>query len=641
MEMEAFVWGDGIDGDAPMRSSDGFEGNNGVIGSGCGSSFSLVLDRERGELVEAPVKLERKGVSTERSIQALKSHSEAERRRRARINSHLDTLRSVIPGANKMDKAALLGEVIRHLKELKKNAAQACEGLMIPKDNDEISVEEQEGGLNGFPYSIRASLCCEYKPGLLSDIRQALDALHLMITRADIATLEGRMKNVFVIISCKEQNFEDAAYRQFLAGSVHQALRSVLNRFSVSQDILGTRKRRRISIFSSSSLDDFLFECETQRNSENMALSSPLQNLSAVISASGNAAVTARPPRWRHWAVNAAASDTSTGASVQLGGYEEGKLERPKWAGETPLSRLVKALISFKPFYSLLKIGARRALISTAEKNNIPWRAMAKEILESEVYGEMDTIQNKSLVYPDYYLNPFHAYDEGNLTWLAAAEAEAATMSMARRALPDASSIQEANQILRGNWLRAIEQHHIQYSKSSRIDDILDIGCSVGISTGYLADKFPTAKVTGLDLSPYFLAVAQHKEKRAVPRNLPIRWIHANGEDTGLPSKSFDLVSFAFVLHECPTRVIVNLAREAFRLLRPGGTLALIDFSLKSKVLQELSPVLFTLVKSTEPFLDEYYLTDLDETLREAGFVNITSILTDPRHVTITATVPQ
>ncbi|CAI8592541.1 unnamed protein product [Vicia faba] len=222
------------------------------------SSSSLVLDRERGELVEASVKLEGKGVSPERTVEALRNHSEAERRRRARINSHLDTLRNVIPGANKLDKASLLAEVITHLKELKTNAAQASEGLMIPKDNDEIRVESQEGGLNGFPYSIRASLCCEYKPGLLSDIRQALDELHLMIIRAEIATLGGRMKNVFVIISCKEQNFEDAEYRQFLVGSVHQALRSVLDRFSVSQDILETRKRRRISIFSSSSLGDFL-----------------------------------------------------------------------------------------------------------------------------------------------------------------------------------------------------------------------------------------------------------------------------------------------------------------------------------------------------------------------------------------------
>ncbi|KAG4968843.1 hypothetical protein JHK87_034494 [Glycine soja] len=249
MEMEAF---------APHRISDGFQVSCGVIGNGYGSSSSLVLDKEKGELVEAPVKLERKGVSPERSIEALKNHSEAERRRRARINAHLDTLRSVIPGAKKLDKATLLGEVIRHLKDLKTNTAQASEGLMIPKDSDEIRIEEQEGGLNGFPYSIRASLCCEYKPGLLTDIRQALDALHLMIIRAEIATLGGRMKNVFVIINCKEQNVEDAEYRQFLAGSVHQALRSVLDRFSVSQDMLESRKRRRISIFSSSSIGDFL-----------------------------------------------------------------------------------------------------------------------------------------------------------------------------------------------------------------------------------------------------------------------------------------------------------------------------------------------------------------------------------------------
>ncbi|KHN09216.1 hypothetical protein glysoja_036444 [Glycine soja] len=164
-------------------------------------------------------------------------------------------------------------------------------------------------------------------------------------------------------------------------------------------------------------------------------------------------------------------------------------------------------------------------------------------------------------------------------------------MSIARRAASDASSTQEAIKILRGNWLLAIEQHHIQYSESSVINDILDIGCSIGISTRYLADKFLTAKVTGLDLSPYFLAVAKHKEKRAQPRKFPIRWIHANGEDTGLPSKSFNLVSIAFVFHEC-----------------------------------ELSPVLFTLYKCTEPFIDEFYLTDMDETLREAGLVNITSI---------------
>lgn len=95
MEMEDFDWSYDILGD-------GFQVNNEVFGSGYGSSFSLVLDRERDELVEAPAKMEKKGVSNERSIEALKNHSEAERRRRARINAHLDTLRSVIPGALKV-----------------------------------------------------------------------------------------------------------------------------------------------------------------------------------------------------------------------------------------------------------------------------------------------------------------------------------------------------------------------------------------------------------------------------------------------------------------------------------------------------------------------------------------------------------
>ncbi|MBA0574871.1 hypothetical protein Golob_024292 [Gossypium lobatum] len=320
--------------------------------------------------------------------------------------------------------------------------------------------------------------------------------------------------------------------------------------------------------------------------------------------------------------------------------YKEGDRERPKWADETPFSRLVEALISFKPFYSLLKLGARQVLISTAEGNNIPWREMTKEILESDVYKELNTIQNTSLQYPDYYLSPCHAYDEGNLSWLAAAEAEVATMSMTRRAIPYAPSNEEATQEMRGNWVQAIKQHHMKHSGNVTIQNIVDIGCSVGLSTRFLADEFPSAKVTGLDLSPYFLSVAQYKEKKRPPRKNPIRWIHAAGENTGLPSKSFDLVSFSYVFHECPERAIIALVNEAFRLLRPGGTLAITDLAPKSKILQELSPALFTLMKSTEPFLNEYCLTDLEERLREAGFVNMKTLLTDPRHMTMTATVP-
>lgn len=61
----------------------------------------------------------------------------------------------------------------------------------------------------------------------------------------------------------------------------------------------------------------------------------------------------------------------------------------------------------------------------------------------------------------------------------------------------------EANQILRGNWLKRIQQHHERHSTGSAIRDILDVGCSVGISTKYLAETFLAAKVTVRDRANY------------------------------------------------------------------------------------------------------------------------------------------
>ncbi len=76
---------------------------------------------------------------------------------------------------------------------------------------------------------------------------------------------------------------------------------------------------------------------------------------------------------------------------------------------------------------------------------------------------------------------------------------------------------------------------------------------------------YPHAKITGLDLSPYFLAVANY---RAQQRQAKINWLHAQAESTGLPDASFDLVSIFLMCHELPqsaTRQIFagNAARAA------------------------------------------------------------------------------
>ncbi|WCJ30943.1 basic helix-loop-helix (bHLH) DNA-binding superfamily protein [Euphorbia peplus] len=261
MEQQPHYWSSDLEGfvNGFSMSSSGFEveveRTNGSL-----SNSSLVLDTGKGELVEAKVSLGKKGIALEKNREALRNHSEAERKRRARINAHLDTLRSIVPGANKMDKASLLAEVISHVKVLKEAAAEVSEDHFIPTDIDEIRVEEQVNNSDTAPYFIMVSLCCDHKPGLLSDLRKALDELHLVLTRAEIATLEGRMKNMFVITSYKEQLCKDSEAHKSLTSSVNQAIRSILYKFSATQEFsLNSTKRRKISTFdpsfSSSSAD--------------------------------------------------------------------------------------------------------------------------------------------------------------------------------------------------------------------------------------------------------------------------------------------------------------------------------------------------------------------------------------------------
>ncbi|KAK1388828.1 Transcription factor bHLH30 [Heracleum sosnowskyi] len=241
-----------------MEYSNSVDGYKGIV-SGGGSS--LILDNERGEIVRAVANnckavVNKASVDPEKAMVALRNHSQAERRRRERINAHLSTFRNIIPGTTKMDKASLLAEVIDHLKQLRRNAADATKGILVPMDIDEVRVEQQDDGLGGDSCSIRASICCEYKHEVLSDLRQALEALHPKTVRAEIATLGSRMVNLFVITGCKQENIQDAEGCQLLLNSVRQTLRSVLDKFHASEDFTQSsalsNKRRRVSLFNSS-----------------------------------------------------------------------------------------------------------------------------------------------------------------------------------------------------------------------------------------------------------------------------------------------------------------------------------------------------------------------------------------------------
>jgi len=310
--------------------------------------------------------------------------------------------------------------------------------------------------------------------------------------------------------------------------------------------------------------------------------------------------------------------------------------QKPAWAGDDLLSKVVNRLIQTKPLYALMKRQARQVLIKTAEQNGIPWRQTRADYEASAIAQQLEAIRNPAVIYPDYYQVPFHAYDAGNLCWQAAFEAESATYAMALRVWPDETlTWQAAQDRLRDSFHQVLADYLTQ-----PVHDALDVGCSVGISTQtlhrFLQQRSPAVHTMGLDLSPYMLTVAQARD----PHREITRWLHAPAEATGLPSASFDLISMQFVTHELPRTASRAIFQEALRLLRPGGTLAIADNNPKSPVIQNLPPVIFTLMKSTEPWTDDYYTFDIEAALADLGYQRVITADTDPRHRAILAQKP-
>ena len=287
-------------------------------------------------------------------------------------------------------------------------------------------------------------------------------------------------------------------------------------------------------------------------------------------------------------------------------------------------TNLVNIILSIKPLANFAKTQARKMIIKRAEKIGVPWRKQAKELSERNWNREWQEVNNPNLTYPEYYLTSFHAYEKGNMSWQAATEVEVASLAVHAGIWPEEGIGGDAR--LRKSFLDILKAE-IYPPK-----DVLDLGCSVGLNTFPLQKVFPEAKFTGVDLSPYFLAVGLYRSQQ---QNLDINWVHAAAEATGLPDDSFDLVSICLVCHELPQFATRKIFREVRRLLRSNGSLAIMDMNPKSEVYARMAPHIFTLLKSTEPYLDEYFTLDIEKELVNAGFSVPKIICNTHRHRTI------
>uniref|UniRef100_A0A453L0E2 BHLH domain-containing protein n=3 Tax=Triticinae TaxID=1648030 RepID=A0A453L0E2_AEGTS len=186
-----------------------------------GSKSKMVLPTRSGEPEEAEAEMDDQRSPPVRGARTSRSHSEAERKRRQRINTHLATLRSLLPSASQMDKAALLGEVVRHVRELRGDAdGGAVAGVAVPGESDEVGVEEERWDARESAKRVRAWVCCADRPGLMSELGRAVRSVSARAVRAEIATVGGRTRSVLEL----EAGQAAGASRPAL----HAALRAVL-----------------------------------------------------------------------------------------------------------------------------------------------------------------------------------------------------------------------------------------------------------------------------------------------------------------------------------------------------------------------------------------------------------------------------
>jgi tocopherol O-methyltransferase len=114
----------------------------------------------------------------------------------------------------------------------------------------------------------------------------------------------------------------------------------------------------------------------------------------------------------------------------------------------------------------------------------------------------------------------------------------------------------------------------INWAGVEKAENILDVGCGIGGSSLYLAEKFH-ARATGITLSPVQAARAT---ERAQELNLSARsqFLVADAQATPFDDNSFDLVWSLESGEHMPDKT--KFMQECYRVLKPGGKLIMVTW---------------------------------------------------------------
>ena len=163
----------------------------------------------------------------------------------------------------------------------------------------------------------------------------------------------------------------------------------------------------------------------------------------------------------------------------------------------------------------------------------------------------------------------------------------------------------------------------IKQFPKDRYDRILEIGCGGIFTLMTLHKAFPEAELVGCDLNRRYLVQAHDMAERM---GFKVHLKQRDARHTDEPDASFDAVFSYAVHHEAPVAVNIDMFKEVFRVLRPGGDFVLSDPPpFRAVDIFHAALLEWDNDNREEPYFTETCLADWDEELCKIGFVDVQS----------------